>query len=386
MISLYPITSGLHAEAAVNPGEEKFILDIENELGENFSIRESFDGFGRNGLSLIYVRTGGTESIFKTLNPDGPIYLLTSGKSNSLAASMEILSYLHRNGREGEIIHGTARKIAGRIKEIMAGQEPVGLGGKGENAFIRPLPAVDLSGQKAGVIGTPSDWLISSDVDYSKAKEKFGLRLVDIPMEELLDEMKSFHGDTRSFDGSVAIYEALKRIVERHSLTALTMRCFDLLDTLHNTGCLALARLNSEGIPASCEGDIPALISMMIAHRLTGCPGFQCNLSRIDGDELLFAHCTVPLTMVSSYKYATHFESGLGTAIKGEIKTGPATVFKVSPDLESMVSLPCRIERNENESNLCRTQIIVNCPGAENYFLRSSLANHHIIVPGEIVF
>lgn len=379
---LYSITSGLHAEAAVRPEEEEFIQNIRKELGSDFSIREDFEDFGKQGLSLIYVRTGGTEGIFKSLDLQGPIYLLTSGQSNSLAASMEILSYLRRNGREGEIIHGSCRSIAQRIREILSGDS--GRGAAVKDAAIRHLPAVDLSGQRAGVIGKPSDWLISSDVDYSKARKKFGVELVDIPMSELLDEMHQFKGDTRSFDGSVAIYDALKRITSKYDLDALTIRCFDLLDTLHNTGCLALARLNAEGIPSSCEGDIPALLSMMIARKLTGCPGFQCNLSRIDEDELLFAHCTVPLTMLRTFRYDTHFESGLGTAIKGEITEGPATIFKVSPDLETMVLLPCRIDRNQSEKNLCRTQIIVNCPGAAEYFLHSSLANHHVIVPGRM--
>ena len=117
--------------------------------------------------------------------------------------------------------------------------------------------------------------------------------------------------------------------MREYSLSGLTIRCFDLLDTVHNTGCLALARLNAEGVLSTCEGDIPLLVSMMIAKRKTGNTGFQCNLSRIDGDELLFAHCTAPLDMLDGYEYDTHFESGLGTAIRGKIKTGEAFIYIV---------------------------------------------------------
>ena len=35
----------------------------------------------------------------------------------------------------------------------------------------------------------------------------------------------------------------------------MTVRCFDLLGRIGTTGCLALAILNAEGIPAACEGD-----------------------------------------------------------------------------------------------------------------------------------
>lgn len=379
-IALYTLTSDLHAEVIAAASQEPFIRGIEAASGIPFIHRDAdYSDFGTHDVDLIYVRTGGTEGIFRQLGLDGYIRLLTSGTSNSLAASMEILSYLRQNGGDGEIIHGSAGEIAARL---LAGEDAKATAGT--CAAVRPLEAIDLGGKRAGVVGRPSDWLISSDVDYAKARERFGVELVDIPMSELLGEMSSFEGDTRSFEGSVAVYEALKRLVERYRLDALTVRCFDLLDTIHNTGCLALARLNAEGIPSSCEGDIPTLLSMMIAHHRTGCPGFQCNLSRIQGDELLLAHCTVPLSMVRKFHYTTHFESGIGTAIKGEIPEGPVTIFKVSPDLDSCVVLHGEILRNTSEPNLCRTQIVVRCPGAADYFLHTPLANHHIVVPGEI--
>ena len=111
MHTLYTLTSSLHSEAACEAKEEKFIRDIEERLGEKFDIRgEEYDEYGNTDGNLIYVRTGGTEGIFKSIfckdgklqvPGDEPIRLLTSGKSNSLAASMEILSFLNRNRISG---------------------------------------------------------------------------------------------------------------------------------------------------------------------------------------------------------------------------------------------------------------------------------------------
>lgn len=398
----------MHREVIPDVAGELFIKDIQRALGTHFVFREEdFSDFGTHDRDLIYVRTGGTEGIFKKLGLKGDIRLLTSGKSNSLAASMEILSYIRKNGGRGEILHGSAEYISGRITSE--------LDSTSDNSWIKTFhrgmaddghPAMppmiseesrggdrvlgggrrvtDLGGIRLGVIGHPSDWLISSDVDYAEALRTFNAQILDVPMDELLAEIRKFKGNLRSFEGSEAIYDALRTIVTRYNLGGLTIRCFDLLDTVHNTGCLALARLNAEGIPSSCEGDIPALISMAIAQKLTGCPGFQCNLSRVDGDELLFAHCTVPLTMLSSYRYATHFESGIGTAIKGELPEGPVTIFKISPDLKHYVAIPGEIVRNQSEPDLCRTQIIVKAAGAGRYFLTATLANHHIVVPGNL--
>lgn len=374
-VHLFSITSSLHKEIPLSPAEEQFIKDIQAHLGGAFlDCGSDFTRYDEANRNIIYIRTGGTEGIFRSLDIKGDITLLTSGRSNSLAASMEILAWLNSQGRRGTILHGSPEEIASAIINGSAkGSVP-------DDDFIHPLTDIDFGGSRLGVIGSPSDWLIASDVDYAKAGELLGLEFVDIPMRELLGRLEKFDGDMRSFDGSVAIYEALKDIVREYSLSGLTIRCFDLLDTVHNTGCLALARLNAEGIPSSCEGDIPLLISMMIARRRTGSSGFQCNLSRIDGDNLLFAHCTVPLDMLDGYEYDTHFESGLGTAIRGRVKSGEAFIYRVSPKLDCEVVIPATIVSNRNEPMLCRTQIVVNAPGAARYFLNRPLANHHLIV------
>lgn len=370
--AVYSISSSLH-QGIPSLEEDNFIKSVQEATGHSFKFfGEDFSTWGNYPDSVIFVRTGGTEGVFRSLGLKGRIRLLTSGHDNSLAAAMEILAYIKLQGGDGEILHGTPERIAAQMEAPQASE----YGGK----FL-PLPDIDFKGARLGVIGQPSDWLVASDVDYAAAKQKLGLELVDIPITELIEGVKAVGCDLRSFEGSEAIYTVLKGMVARYSLSGLTLRCFDLLDTLGNTGCLALARLNAEGIVSSCEGDIPTLITMMIADKLHGTPGFQCNLSRINGDELLFAHCTVPLSMVRSFTYATHFESGIGTAIKGEIPEGDAVIMKISPKLDKMVAIPSKIVRNQSEAGLCRTQIIVNAPGAADYFLHAPLANHHVVVP-----
>lgn len=265
-----------------------------------------------------------------------------------------------------------------------------------------------LEGVKLGVVGRPSDWLISSDVDYASAKAKLGLELVDVPMEELLAEISRREYDLpdgvslnalgpqkygkaiteKDMELSLSIYGALKRIVGKYSLDGLSLRCFDLLNAVGSTGCLALAILNSEGITATCEGDVPAMITMEVCKRICGTPGFQVNLSRISNGTALFAHCTVPLNLVKDYCYDTHFESGIGVAVHGEFATGPATIVKIGAGLDEYIAEDVELAANSYGDNLCRTQVLIR--GAEGkdfglsaYFLTSSLGNHHVIVPGK---
>ena len=50
----------------------------------------------------------------------------------------------------------------------------------------------------------------------------------------------------KSLPDALHLYMALKTILQRHDLQGFTIRCFDLLTSIHNTGCVALAQLNSE--------------------------------------------------------------------------------------------------------------------------------------------
>lgn len=383
-IAIYTLTSELHDEQAVGAVTREFLssLDVDYDLKGN-----DYSDYGSHSLDLIYVRTGGTEGIFKRLMPelqaksDRPVYLLTSGKSNSLAASMEILSYLRQNGIKGEIIHGSTDYISMRIRLLKKVGE------------ARRL----LKDCRLGIIGEPSDWLISSRADKEAVMQRLGISLIDIPMQELLDvmavtpiremrESTTVEAIRTALPVAHQIYDALKTIVERHQLQGFTIRCFDLLTAVRNTGCLALAKLNAEGIVAGCEGDVPAMLSMKIAQSLLGVSGFQANPASINPEtgEMLFAHCTIPFNMVERYEFDTHFESGIGVGIRGYMKEGPVTIFKVSGDLSRHFIEEGELIRNQAKADLCRTQQVIQLshPSQASYFLTNPIGNHHIILPG----
>lgn len=384
-IAIYTLTSELHDEGAVAAVTHEFLTSLHIK----YDMRGSdYSDYGSHALDLIYVRTGGTEGIFLRLLPQlqlqsqKPFYLLTSGKSNSLAAAMEILSYLNQQEFKGEIIHGNNDYIHDRITILSKANEA----------------RQQLRGIRLGIIGQPSDWLISSHADKDKVSQRLGITLVDIPMQELLDAIAAAPANNHKTEQAVndairqslpvanQIYEALKIIVERYRLSGFTLRCFDLLSAVHNTGCMALARLNAEGIVAGCEGDVPALLSMTIVNALIGISGFQANPSSINPENgtMTFAHCTIPLNMVERYELDTHFESGIGVGIRGYMAAGPVTIFKVSGDLQRSFITEGELVCNESKPDLCRTQLVIRLtnPADAAYFLTHPIGNHHIILPG----
>ncbi len=341
------------------------------ELSLPFRLAEDF----LQANQVVAVLTGGTESRFVELVEEGlidlkkPVYLMVSGHSNSLAASLEILSYIRQHDGVGK---------------VMTSAEDTELASDGPSRYLVGISSVSVLANdkrlRLGVVGKPSDWLIASQVDYQQVLKNMNIELVDIPISEVTSLGEVDPGMT----GAEAIYRRLKEIVQHYDLQGVTLRCFDLLTTVKNTGCIALSRLNDEGIPAACEGDIPTLLTMMVCKRLTGEPCFQVNPARIQPDgQMLFAHCTLPLRMTDKHEYTTHFESGIGVAIHGELPPGDYTLVKLSGDLTRLLAEDVTLTRCQYEQNLCRTQVwIQSTPEVANYFLTDPIANHHILIRG----
>ncbi|HZK28744.1 MAG TPA: hypothetical protein VFD19_00840 [Clostridia bacterium] len=362
---------------------EAFLGDVSQALGETLFFTEDHQAFRKQPLRLYFIGSGGSEQVFKTLyeTVDGPYYLLTTRSHNSLAASMEILSFLNEQGEQGEILHGDPDEIAARLRTLQRVAKT----------------HHKLRGMRLGVTGE-SDWLISAPVDADILRERSGMELVHIPMDEVMAEcdkktyvdnewtmqLKAKGYSAEEMEKALEVYGACRRLVDRYELDGFTLRCFDLLEPLCITGCIALAILNAEGIWAACEGDSRSLVSMVVIGELTGQPVFMVNPSRLypAANEIVFAHCVLPLDMSDQYKLTTHFESGLGVSIAADFDPGACTVFKCKDDFETYYAADARIIQSMHEGNLCRTQVALEIPSGLDYFTTRPIANHHMIVLG----
>lgn len=385
-IGLYYLDSQNSNYIEINEESKKLINDL--EIKSNCEIDFiSLDEIDNYNLVLVFVAGGGTEARFIEIidKLKKPIFLLTSGINNSLAASIEILSYLNQNSINGEIIHGSNEYMAKRIYTLSKVFET----------------KHKLNGLRLARIGKPSDWLIASDVDNQISIDMNNIEIIDIKMDEffaeidkceypnntLVKQFKLLQFDEIEKEKSLYIYGALRRLVEKYKLNGLSVRCFDLIKPYACTSCIGLSLLNAEGIYSSCEGDIPSLVSMCILGVLTNEPCFQANPSRIltDTNEVIFAHCTLPFSMFDECKLMSHYESNLGIGIRGKIAEGPATIFKCDAYAQKYFVSSGVLEKNLTEKNLCRTQILIKLDENVNYFLNNPIGNHHIIIKNDYV-
>lgn len=381
-IIVYPIRSVMDNGLDLSSMSQRFLKELEVMFGEPFAVSSSLEDLRNADLSLILVQSGGSEGAFKkNVYPyfEGPYYLLTYGASNSLAASLEILTFIHQESKKGEVLHGNNDYIVSRMRTILQNKEALKPG----------APA------RLGILGEPSDWLIGSHVDPLKAKEVFNVELVTIDEREILKTVARHKEncdpslfkarfDKKELDRAYAIYEALQEIVKKHGLSGYTLRCFDIIAKCHMSACLALAYANEKDVIASCEGDVPAMITAYAIMKVLKVHAFQANPQWIDPvqNTIELAHCTFPLDMAEQYCFDTHFESGEGIAIHGQLREGPCTILKVSSDLSEFYVSDGMITENEYRKDRCRTQIKVHLNDPVSYFLRSSLGNHHQVIYG----
>jgi L-fucose isomerase-like protein len=341
----------------------------------------------------VMIATGGVENLFKRIwttidvemmcAPHRPkaVTMIADGRNNSLAAALEILTYLGNNGMEGRIVHGTNDEII--------------------STLVETWHAASLQG-RIGLFGQPSDWLIASGVERDFLLQRYGIETVDIDLQRLIDGIKTVPqneaekvaqtmekrakavkepSDADMLEAAKA-YLAIKRICQEERLDAMTIRCFDIVKACGTTSCLALALLNDEGIVAGCEGDMQTLLSMLLAKRLCGEVAFMANPSQLTDETSMLAHCTIPLTMCNETVIRSHFESSIGVAIQGLLPLTDYTLFKWGgPQLDRYFVTEAQAVETPYSNHFCRTQITLKV-NLKPYLLQHSIGNHHVIIRG----
>ena len=171
------------------------------------------------------------------------------------------------------------------------------------------------------------------------------------------------------------------RLKEKHKLSAITIRCFDLLKYGY-TACLGTSLCNDEGFVAGCEADLEALLTMMIVSYLTGEPCWMANPSRIEKNKLVLAHCTIATKMISKATLLPHMESGKCVAVRGPLKKGKATLVRFGSG-RMQIAVGEIVRSDMQEPDLCRTQVELRIDDPEKW-IENALGNHQVLVYGDI--
>ena len=394
-LNLITFASSLASRESIFTDHHELLDAINEKYDMRYIFPEELNGNCPEGATMVLVGSGGVEEMVKANIDCLPPYvmLIADGLKNSLAASLEILSWMRQNNRHGRVLHGPTSFIMQGIDDYAVAHDAVS----------------KLQGKRVGVIGQPSGWLIASGVDYAAMRERWGVEMIDIVLDEVVKGYEAIGDDevqdlTDEFISkavgikeppreevvkAMRLYRSVKSIVERYHLDAFTLNCFDLIPTTHTTGCVALALLNQEGIPAGCEGDEQTLLTMLAVQAATGEMTFMANPSKILDNlahEMVFAHCTIAPAMTDRYIVRDHYESLSGVAVEGIFEPMDMTVVKCGgKNMERFFISRAKLLECTSNPNMCRTQLHLRLDEPLDYFLERSIGNHHVIVKGNHV-
>ena len=392
-LNLITFASSLATRESIFTDHHELLDAIKEKYDVQYIFPEELGKPLPEGATMVLVGSGGVEEMVKANINRLPHYvvLIADGLKNSLAASLEILSWMRQNDRHGRVLHGPTGFIMQGIDDYATAHDAISR----------------LKGKRVGVIGKPSGWLIASNVDYAAMRNRWGVEMVDVPLDEVVkgyeaipdsevqditDEFinKAVGMKEPSRDEVVKamrLYRSVKGIVERYRLNAFTLNCFDLIPTTHTTGCVALALLNQEGIPAGCEGDEQTLLTMLVVQAVTGEMTFMANPSKIldnAAHEMVFAHCTIAPAMTDRYIVRDHYESLSGVAVEGIFDPMEMTIIKCGgAAMERYFISKAQLLECTTNPNMCRTQLHLRLDESLDYFLERSIGNHHVIVRGD---
>jgi len=363
------------------------LYDHEVSASSIDELRGAAEGFD---AVLALALTGGVEEMLIELSRDGkPLMVIAHERMNSFPASLEAISELRKRGLPAWIIEAWLPDARKRAELILNGVKA----------------ALNIPGIRIGLIGEPSPWLIYSRSSRDDLKRRLQAELIELDLEELYSELekvkapdqglikrimeKASSPEVREEEvaDSIKVYHALRKLVERYGLNAFTIRCFDLIRDIRSTACLALSLMNDEGIVAGCEGDLPALMAMIIGSMISGSPTFLGNLTWIRRNEVALAHCTAPLTLLEEFSLRTHFETNMSVGVSGRIGEGQdVTLLRMSSSLDKLRAIGGRVIERASISFGCRTQVRVRVRReAAEKILEDPIGNHHVLALGDLI-
>ena len=207
-----------------------------------------------------------------------------------------------------------------------------------------------------GMVGAACPGMLDVAANEADLEKALGAKAIHIELEALLEAARaaapgeaaaaaqrliSQTGGTREIGeqalaDNLRLYLGIGELVRRNQLDAYCVRCWPELRDRHKiTPCTAHALMSEEGVPSTCEIDLPALITTYILNRLAGTPAFNFDITAYLAEEgaIQFAHCGAAAPSLAGDPQRallrTHMRSGTGATVEFSFQEGTATLAKL---------------------------------------------------------
>jgi L-fucose isomerase-like protein len=207
-----------------------------------------------------------------------------------------------------------------------------------------------------GLIGAPCPGMIDAAADEGDFRRALGATAVPLELDDLLRAAREAPEEEavdaacrlvaatggcaeatgQALQENLRLYAGIRELVRRHELDAYCVRCWpELRDRDGVTPCAAHALMAQDGIPSTCEVDLPALITTWLLARLAGTSAFNFDMTAyLEEDRAIqLAHCGAADPNLAGNPgnalLRTHMRTGTGVTVEFGFKEGPVTLAKL---------------------------------------------------------
>lgn len=191
--------------------------------------------------------------------------------------------------------------------------------------------------------------------------------------------------DDAEVEEAARFYLAMRAMVAEHKAAAVTIACGDFRTKTLRVPCASLTLLADDGIPAGCQVDIDAVLTMVLYKRAGACVGFMAG-ARVADDRLMVTHCVLSRKMSGPssrqpYYLAAYHRDTSGVTIHTDLPAGkPVTVARLTRNLERLLVAEGEILTSLDEPRACRNMLIIKMPGARRLMTQVPGGQYHLVV------
>jgi L-fucose isomerase-like protein len=269
------------------------------------------------------------------------------------------------------------------------------------------------------------EWSITADL--ALAERKLGVRFEEIPHAELLEAFGSLDPAGREEAAALAqklisgaegglgrdglswddveagarLAVAMRQLTAAHGGDAVTVGCGPWIrDAELPTPCLALMTLQEAGVPAACQGDIDALLTMVLFKRVTDAPAFMGGARRTAG-HLGISHCVLCRHLAKGREpefawepsqgflqpYSLHDYHGRkpGPTVRTRAPVGETvTIARLTRDLAQLLLTTGTVIASHTGIRHCRNTLVIDVADRERVLgAVRGVQNHYVVAYGD---
>jgi L-fucose isomerase-like protein len=191
--------------------------------------------------------------------------------------------------------------------------------------------------------------------------------------------------DQAEIEDAMRHFLAMRSIVAKRRATAATILCGSLGPVRVPGPCAALTLLQDSGVPTGCQGDIDAVLTMVLFKRAAGVVSFMGG-AFAQGDRLRVGHCVLSRRMkgpkaLQPYYLAHYHRRDSGVTIHTDLAVGePVTAARLTHNLKRLIVAEGRVAQSVDPGKGCRNALVIEMRDVRKLMSVVRGGQYHLVV------